>query len=96
MIIDAHVHLGKYGRPYFEEGLVGISAEQVLEVLERNGIDIAIAVPMSSSLEHISYIGKVIERYSCLIGLIWSDPRKFRRIDEILKLITLVCSAGLN
>lgn len=88
MIIDAHIHLGTYCKPDLKEELVGISAEQALEVLKRNGVDMAIAVPMSSSLKDISYVGKVVERYPSLIGLIWLDPRKFRRIDNILKLFS--------
>ncbi|MBS7619872.1 amidohydrolase [Candidatus Bathyarchaeota archaeon] len=88
MLIDAHMHLGKYGERDFEERLVGISAEQILEVLEHNGVDKAVVVPMSSSLKYMPCIGKAVERHSNLIGLIWIDPRKFRRIDNILKLFS--------
>lgn len=86
MIIDGHTHLGKraYGTisRRFE---ISVTAEHLINVMDKNRIDKAVVTSLTSSSKHNRYVQKVIKEYSNrLIGFYWANPR-YSRIKRDLE-----------
>jgi predicted TIM-barrel fold metal-dependent hydrolase len=84
MIIDAHVHLG-WSSDY------KLSARQLVLMMDRNRVDRAITVPMTSSWRHNKHLFEELRHHlDRLIGFIWVNPR------SLGALISLSSQAGFG
>lgn len=92
MIIDAHTHLGKKA-----DANIRVTADHLLNIMDKNKIDKAVVTSLSSNLKHNKYVHDELKGHSDrLIGFYWINPRCAKTIRDLMDAVSLHGFRGLK